>query len=419
MNSGKVPESTITIIGSGPAGAVASLFLSKFQIPHTLLDQAVFPRDKVCGDGLSGKVVSVLNKLDTDLVEEFSKDTANFLGSWGVLFAAPNGKKLEIPFKKDMSRELHAPGFVCRRFVLDNLLYQKTASPFCNRPEGAKVTTLIKKEKGIEIAYTVNGNGKSHESLLVIGADGERSITRKTFFKKPFQPGHFFAGVRGYYKGVSGMHSQNFIELHFIKKLLPGYFWIFPLPDGDANVGVCVLSSRAGKEKLNLREIMLDIIAREPTICDRFKEATPDGTIKGWGLPLGSSRQILTRDNLLLTGDAASLIDPFTGEGIGNAMMSGMLSARAAKECMASDCFDHDFLKNKYEKVLYETIGDELKLSHTMQKLCRNPWLFNFVANKAEKNSTLRETISCMFEDLDMRTKLRSPAYYVKLLLNR
>jgi hypothetical protein len=79
--------------------------------------------------------------------------------------------------------------------------------------------------------------------------------------------------------------------------------------------------------------------------------------------------------------------------------------------------YDAAFLK-EYDTAFYNRQWDELKLSHTMQKLCKFPWLFNFVVNKAHKNKTLRETISCMFEDLDLRAKLRNPLFYVKLLIN-
>jgi hypothetical protein len=77
-----------------------------------------------------------------------------------------------------------------------------------------------------------------------------------------------------------------------------------------------------------------------------------------------------------------------------------------------------DAFNAAYDKAFYDRQWDELKLSHTMQKLCKYPWLFNLVVNKANKNKALRETISCMFEDLDLRAKLRNPLFYFKLLLN-
>jgi flavin-dependent dehydrogenase len=215
------------------------------------------------------------------------------------------------------------------------------------------------------------------------------------------------------------MHQENFIELHFLPELLPGYFWIFPLPNGMVNVGVGILSEVIRKKKINLREEMLNAIKNNPNISHRFANAKLADKIQGWGLPMGTKRQSLSGDNFLLTGDAASLIDPFSGEGIGNAMYSGMLAAYAIKESLEKGNHGAEFLRSAYDDVLYRRIGDELKISTTLQKLCRYPWLFNFVVNKAHKSPSLSKTISSMFMDLDMRDQLRKPSFYARILFNR
>jgi flavin-dependent dehydrogenase len=198
---------------------------------------------------------------------------------------------------------------------------------------------------------------------------------------------------------------------------LPGYLWIFPLPNGQANVGAGMLSASISAKKVNLKESMLKAIEKSPVLKERFKNAELIGKIEGWGLPLGSKKRPLSGKHFLVTGDAGSLIDPFTGEGIGNAMYSGMLAAKHIEKCIATNQFDATF-NLQYDQAFYERQWEELKLSHTMQKMVKFPWLFNFVVNKAHKNKLLRETISCMFEDLDMRAKLRNPLFYLKLLRN-
>src|SRR5207342_3032720 len=137
-----------------------------------------------------------------------------------------------------------------------------------------------------------------------IVADGDRSVIAKKYGGKTVEPDHYCGGIRAYYKNVSGMHKQNFIELHFLKELLPGYFWIFPLADGSANVGAGMLSKSLSKKKVNLRDAMLKVIAENPTIKDRFKDATLEGKILGWGLPLGSKKRKVSGNNFMLTGDA-------------------------------------------------------------------------------------------------------------------
>jgi menaquinone-9 beta-reductase len=194
-------------------------------------------------------------------------------------------------------------------------------------------------------------------------------------------PKAYAVGLRAYYKGVEGLDKNNFIELHFLPEVLPGYFWIFPLPNGMANVGVGILSERIREKKINLREQMLKAIEVNPTINHRFKNAELIGKIQGWGLPMGMERQPVSGNNFILTGDAASLIDPFSGEGIGNALYSGMLAAEAIKQAIEAKQYDGVFFKQTYDDVLYKRLGDELKISATLQRLCRYPWLFNLVVN--------------------------------------
>ena len=179
-----------------------------------------------------------------------------------------------------------------------------------------------------------------------------------------------------------------------------------------------MLSESLSKKKVNLREAMLKAIAENPTIKNRFENAELVGKIAGWGLPLGSKKRKISGNNFLLCGDAASLIDPFTGEGISNAMYCGMMAAEIAKDSLEQNRFDENFLK-QYDENIYNRLWSELKLSHTLQKLSNYPGLFNFVINKAERNKTFRETISCMFDDLDLREKLRKPSFYFKLLFNK
>jgi menaquinone-9 beta-reductase len=414
----QVKHSDIVIIGAGPAGCSASLFLAKNKIPHTILDKAVFPRDKVCGDALSGKTVFVLNQLDESIIPAFDSQKNEFIESWGVKFVAPNGKAIDIPFKSDLTKEKYPPGFISKRMDFDYELFKRLDKNYAHVIEGAEVTEIKRKGENISISYECeNSKFNIQHSKLIIGAEGDRSIVAKKLLNIQKENDHYCAGIRAYYEGVTGMHPQHFIELHFLPEMLPGYFWIFPLPNGMANIGAGMLSKEVSKRKVNLKADMLKAIENNPNIKDRFKHATLQGKIQGWGLPLGSKKRPLSGDGFLLAGDAGSLIDPFTGEGIGNALYSGMMAADMITQAIKLQRYDAVFLK-EYDNAFYERQWDELKLSHTMQRLCKYPWLFNFVVNKAHKNKALRETISCMFEDLDLRAKLRNPLFYFKLLLN-
>jgi geranylgeranyl reductase family protein len=413
----KLTHTDIVIVGAGPGGCSTSLFLSKAGIPHTIIDKAIFPRDKVCGDALSGKSVYVFNRLDPALVSELSASKEKFLDSWGVKFVAPNGKSIDIPFRSDMSNIAQPPGFISKRMDFDAELFSKLDRNYAHVLEGSELTDAYTNESGVTLQVK-NADGVSTIlAKMVIGAEGDRSVVGKKLGTIRKENDHYCAGIRVYYEGVADLHPQNFIELHFLEELLPGYFWIFPLPNGQANVGAGMLSSVVSKRKVNLKEDMLRAIANNPNIRERFADAKMLGKVQGWGLPLGSKKRNISGNRFLLVGDAGSLIDPFTGEGIGNALYSGMIAADVIADAVKAGRYDASFLA-RYDQLFYERQWDELRLSHTLQKLCRFPWLFNFVVNKANRNKELRETISCMFEDLDLRAKLRDPRFYLRLLFN-
>ena len=407
----------ILIAGAGPAGAATSLFLSKKKIPHVIIDKAKFPRDKICGDALSGKVVHILNKLDKSFVKEFEDLEKEFTGSYGICFYAPNGKKLEVPFSSDPQKLKNAPGFISRRMNFDKFLFDKLDRNYANIHTETELTKIEKTDLGIAATLKSNGKTQQKEFRLVVGAEGDRSVVANQLTAKKINPQYYCAALRAYFTGVTGFHESKFIELHFMKDILPGYFWIFPMNDGSANVGIGLLSSEVSEKKLNLKKKMLEIITMHPVIRNRFTNATMQSEMQGWGLPLGSLRRKLSGNNFILAGDAGSLIDPFTGEGIGNALYSGMHAAEIAARATTEKKFDERFLAS-YDEMIYNGLKDELRLSYGIQKLAKKAWLFNFVVGKAIKNKMLRETITCMFDDIDIRARLRKPSFYLKLLIN-
>ncbi len=405
----------VLIIGAGPAGASAALSLSKYPTIRTaILDKAKFPRDKICGDALSGNVISTLKSLSPSLYARFQA-FPDKIGSFGIRFIAPNGRPLDVPFKSPKVKVTEPPGFISKRIDFDNFLVSEVkALPNVTMFEQTAVESVQIMPDGV----FVKTNRSTISASLVIGADGAHGITTRTLASFKPEDAHFCAGLRAYYRNVSGMHAQNFIELHFLPELLPGYFWIFPLPNGEANVGLGILSKVVKKKRLDLKKLLLHVVETHPEIAPRFKHAEMIDEIRGYGLPLGSKRRALSGERFMLTGDAASLIDPFSGEGIGNAMKSGKLAAEVAYESFLQQDFSQAFLK-RYDARVYQKLGSELWLSHTLQRLANFPALFNFVVNRARQSPTLSETISCMFDDLELRKELSKPSFYAKLLFGR
>ena len=405
----------IVIAGAGPAGATASLFLCREKIPHFVIDKSFFPRDKICGDAISGKTSDILHKLNTEIHREIEMQSDRFLPCNGILFSAPNGKMLEVPFSNNISALKYPAGYTSKRFHFDEFLFRKIDRKVATVLEGAEIKTITRIPEGIELTYDHDRIEHKLKCKLLVGAEGDRSLTARALGAYKKNPEHYSAAVRAYYRNVKGMHEQNFIELHFLKGILPGYFWIFPLPGGDANVGVGIPSHIVSRKKINLKDEMVKIIHEHPIFKERFRHSEPVGEIKGWGLPLGSEQRVISGDNFLLTGDAASLIDPFTGEGIGNAMLSGMKAAEQVKRSIAANDFSKNFL-GKYDEEVYRNCGAELKLSHRLQKLGNKAWLINLFFNKAGRSKAFREYLPLILYNPEDRKALSNIRFYFKLL---
>ncbi len=396
------------IVGAGPAGSTCALYAARAGLNVLLLDKSQFPRDKICGDAISGKSVNYLEELGLIDKLQLSPQVA----VEAILFSAPNGTKITVPF---LPRDNTAipPGFACRRLVFDDILFQQ-AKKEVTTIEKFKVTNLIKKGEAVAGISGINSAGVEQclSAKVIVGADGYNSIiSRKTgFYEHASQ--HWVVATRAYYRGVSQM--TNAIEIHFVKDVLPGYFWIFPLDDGMVNVGIGMLHHELKKQSISLRQAHLAAI-ESPYFRERFKNAVLLGNISGWNLPVGSMKRRVCGDGFLLLGDAAGLIDPFSGEGIGNAMCSGKIAA----EVLVHTCRGNDFSAarlRQYERKLWSELGAELKTSTMLQKLGKYQPLLNLVVGKAAKDKQVRTLISEMMAGVTTRNVLLNPWTYLRLL---
>ena len=398
----------VLIVGSGPAGAACAMALGRSGLSIAILDKAVFPRDKICGDALSVDVVNQLSLLPGDLSSRFDGLDSK-VSSYGVRIFAPNHQYIDLPF---IHKGEEKCGYLCPRFDFDQLMVEEL-----KQFDNVKTfeDCLVEKVEKTETEGLVHTTQGTFSAKIIAGADGAQSVVARQLgsFKPDRQ--HFSAGLRIYYEGITSFQESHFIELHFFRDVLPGYLWIFPLANNRANVGIGMLSSVVSKKKINLKTILKTLIENNPHLNERFRNARPLEVAKGYGLPLGSRKRKISGERFLLLGDAASLIDPFTGEGIGNAIRSGRVAADHIMEAFRLDNFSASF-NSGYDREIYKRMWPELKMSRALQNLCRYPRLFNAIVRKANNSRHIHDLLVGALAQSEKKRTLLKPSFYYDLL---
>lgn len=398
----------VIIVGGGPSGATCALYAQQLGLNVLLVDKKRFPRDKICGDAISGKSVTYLRELG--LLDELERQPQ--VRSEHVVFSSPDGTIVNIPFTPPDAAE-KSYGYVCRREIYDNILF-KAAQKQVDTLEAFTVEDVVLENGRVcgVVGRNSETKNKKFTGKIVVGADGYNSIVSRKLGFYDHDPLHWVVATRAYYRGVTEMTDA--IEIHFVKDILPGYFWIFPLENGLVNVGLGMLHSKIKQRGISLRKA--HIAATESDFFrKRFQRAELIGDISGWNLPMGSKKRKVHGDGFVLLGDAAGLIDPFSGEGIGNGMCSGKIAAEVLAEVCRGERFDAAALQ-EYDKRLWERLWSELQMSYTLQKLGRFQPLLNLVVGRAARNKEVRDWIASMMAGTVTRRMLKSPLTYLRLL---
>ena len=399
----------VIIVGGGPSGASCAIKLANSGLKVGLIEKSVFPRDKTCGDALSTDVINQLPMLSEKLAASFD-GIIEKVPSYGVKIFSPDMNYIDIPF---IYKGKKSNGYICKRIHFDNFLFQFVK-------ENTDVTVfegyIVQEITEIETGVRIKTDKGDFESKIILGADGAHSIVSRSLSNLKVEKEHYSAGLRVYYENVSSFHEDNFIELYFFNELLPGYLWVFPLANNQANIGLGMLSSEVSKTKINLKETLNTLIKSHPALKERFANAKPLETVKGYGLPLGSKKREISGNRYLLSGDAASMIDPFSGEGIGNAIRCGRVAADHILNCFKTNNYTASFNK-AYDKEIYRRMWGELKVSRTLQRLLKYPWLYNLIVRKANKNKYLQQFLVEALASVDTKRKMFTrPWFYLRVI---
>ncbi|HYJ64219.1 MAG TPA: geranylgeranyl reductase family protein [Parafilimonas sp.] len=364
----------ITIIGAGPAGCAAALALRNSGLHVAVIDKHIFPRDKVCGDAIPGRAIACLKEIYPSFSDELALLDKKLVTKSTACFY--NNKTVEFNWVQE--------AYTSTRMDFDNFLFSivKTKTQV-EIFEGIEIKDITKSKNGFNVH--ARNNKIVFATTMIIGADGINGITAKKLAGYQIDRKHHVASVRAYYKNVDDLKETR-TEIYFDKKYLPGYFWIFPLNDGISNVGFGMLSEDVAQKNINLKKSFYDFIERSQTLQNKFKPAKQEGNLMGCGLPLGSKWVSMSGDNFILTGDAASLIDPASGSGIGNAVLSGQFAAEQVIKSFATKNFSAEFMK-AYDKKLYKEIGTELKRNgFALKYLSRIPFFINLGFSLGKSN---------------------------------
>jgi menaquinone-9 beta-reductase len=375
----------LAIIGAGPAGCTLALNLGGSGMRIAIIEKDHFPREKICGDALSGKVVSILKRMPGGIFTRFLSHPGK-TASGGIRFVAPDLSSLFLEFPPADNHPPHAPGYIFPRRDFDQFLVNEVKGlPAVTFFEGEKVNSVTREQGFMKILT----DGRSITAGMVAFADGVASKTSEQVSQGLLRKNRISVGLRAYYKNITGFDKEGSIELFFLKDILPCYMWIFPPVNGVSNAGIGMLQEDILRKRVSLQSMMEQCIREVPELSRRFVNAERISPFQAHPLPLWRRGNKLSGNRFILLGDAASLVDPFTGEGIGNAMASGEVAAGIILDCFRSSDFSAKSL-SEYDRKIRKRLND-LKTGSILLSLAHREWLFNLVVKLGNRNKLLRK----------------------------
>jgi menaquinone-9 beta-reductase len=345
----------LLVVGGGPAGAAAAIRGAAAGLSVVVCDKASFPRDKTCGDGLTTSALRLLERLGLDPAA-----VAGWEPVGTVALRSPSGRVVELPLPADGLFAAVAP-----RAALDVALLDVAARRGAEIRQGAALRSLRPIPGGIE-AFVGDGpssaNGEEVTARYVIAADGMYSTVRRLIGVSGPHLGEWHA-FRQYFTGV----ADRRLWVIFEPDLLPGYAWVFPVAGGRANVGFG-LPRRPGISVRPMAAQWRDLLER-PALRDLLGGAEPEGHHRAWPIPADLARAPLSSGRVLFTGDAAGATDPMTGEGIGQALVTGVLAA----EAVAAAGADPHTVGRRYLGAVHHHLAADLRFAAALGRILASP----------------------------------------------
>jgi geranylgeranyl reductase family protein len=304
----------VVVVGAGPAGSIAALVLARAGARVALVDKAAFPRDKACGDLVGPRGVQVLADLGLRVPDAGQ-------GS-DLLAVGPSGRRARLPAFAGRTYPGH--GIIVPRLALDHSL-REAAVKAGAVPVRARITAVAAGGDG-RVDAVISGDGQRLGGEVIIAADGALSPVARLAGMLDTETALWGFAIRAYVPAEVPLPLLVLLDAS-PWRIYPGYGWLFPGAGGQANVGIGVGLGHSRKQA-PLRDDLVRLVALLGTRGDLSGDARPGPVMGGW-LRMGGTGTPPAAGNLLLAGDAAGLINPLQGEGIGPAMVSGRLAAEA------------------------------------------------------------------------------------------
>ncbi len=330
-------DADVIVVGAGPGGSSAAFHLASHGLRVLLLERSSFPREKVCGDGLTPRGVQQVQAMGVDVT------TAGWTVNRGVRFVGGR-TRLELEWPDLLATPQF--GLTRTRLDLDALLVERAVSAGAVLRMQTRVTGPVLDDSngrivGVTAQVGWDGTPQTFRSPLVIAATGVsgRLALSLGFQRQPKAP--VGIAVRRYYRSDK-RQGDPYLEVVLdvptsagSQDIAPGYGWVFGLGDGRVNVGLAVFDSAGRYSKTNHRQVFSDWLRTTPPEWGLADDENADGPVMGGAIPMGFSRSPLYHRGLLLVGDCAGMANPFTGEGIAYVMESGALAAEVASAASA------------------------------------------------------------------------------------
>ena len=300
------------VVGAGPAGAMLASLLARSNIEVLLVDRSSFPRDKVCGDALTPRSLESLRRQDLlHAVEE------RFNPFFQIqLFS-------DLRTDNRLVSSVPSFGYIAPRLLLDQLLLDNAMDAGAQflpevtivRPqiEGHQVVGAIGRQNNAELAI------EARITVSAIGSAG--SFTTQLGLSKDRTPDAIAA--RAYFHGVKS--NPETLELYYWEKFLPFYGWIFPVNDQITNVGILMFTKQ--HQQINIKQAFSNFISAMSKATDKFDQAIQINDLGAFPLRMYFDPMHCYTSGALAVGDAAGLVDPLIGSGIGFALESAEIAA--------------------------------------------------------------------------------------------